>query len=119
MMIALAAVYFIGATHYGPQSGRNADGSSYACRHVASRRYYGKRITVVWHEGHKRRVLRNVPVRDKSGRDVIDFPDRMFDRFFGPGGRRLQPRHGWPVRVVVLGRVRSFGKPETQKGKNS
>ncbi len=106
----VTALVLIGATHYGPESGRNSDGSSYYCRHVASRRYYGKRISVLWSRGGERRILRDVPVRDKSGRDVIDFPDRMFDSFFGRGGRRLQPRHGWPVQVKVLGRIRIFGK---------
>jgi len=111
MLLLIGATRYglIGATRYGPGS-PNADGSPYACRHVASRRYYGKRINVIWVRGGVVRVCRNVPVRDKSGRDVIDFPDRQFDSFFGPSGRRLQPRGGWRVRVRVLGRIRGFEK---------
>ena len=104
---------FMGATRYGAGSGLNADGSPYACRHVASRRYFGKRVSIYWRFGAALRVLRNVPVRDKSGRDVIDFPSKLFDQFFGQCGRRLQPRHGWRVRVVVLGPIQTFGRIKT------
>lgn len=112
MILELLVLAHLRATHYGPGTGRDSDGSSYSSYHCASADYpLGTVLNVTYREevkvGRHTRVrvhrLRHIPVRDKCGiPGRIDLPSR-YGGIFGPRGWRDQPRGGFPIEVTKVG----------------